>query len=74
MQATAIFVPGMIAALSLVWAIYSYRLNYRNALALERTKFIFENLRYLETDASMQKANKVIYGLSLTSPSKILYA
>jgi len=60
MQLMAIFVPGMIAALSLVWAIFSYQLNYRNTLALERTKFIFENLRFFETDPLLQMANQIM--------------
>jgi hypothetical protein len=52
-----------IAIAGLVWAIISYRLNNRSTLALERTKFIFEHLRYLDTESSMQTAKKILYGL-----------
>jgi hypothetical protein len=54
----------VIAAAGLVWAIYSYRLNNRSTLALERTKFIFEHLKYFDTDPSMQTASKIIYGFN----------
>jgi hypothetical protein len=53
----------LIAALALAWTIIAYWLNKRNALALERTKFIFENLRFFETDPLMQMANQVVNGL-----------
>ena len=31
---------------------------------MERTRFIFEQSKYFDTDPSMQTANKIIYGLS----------
>jgi hypothetical protein len=54
---------ALIAALALAWTIIAYWLNKRNALALERTKFIFENLRFFETDPLMQMANQIVNGL-----------
>jgi hypothetical protein len=46
------------------WAIISYRLNHRRTLALERTKFIFEQSKFFDTDPSIQTANKILYGFS----------
>ena len=36
----------------------------KNTLSLERTKFIFENLRFFETDPLMQMANQIVNGLA----------
>lgn len=55
---------GTIAALGLAWAIISYGLTKRSELALERTKFIFDNLRYFETDEALQEANRIVGDLS----------
>jgi hypothetical protein len=63
MKLTATLGTWAIAVLGLVWAIVSYRLNSRNSLALERTKFIFEHLKYFDIQPSMQTANKIVYGL-----------
>ncbi len=64
MELIKTIVPLLLAAMGLVWAISSYLDTQRKTLALERTKFIFENLRFLETDKSMQSSNKIIYGLA----------
>ncbi len=64
MQTVATLLAGIIPALALGWAVITYSDKKRGALALERTKFIFDNLQYLETDPSMQKANKIVYRLS----------
>jgi hypothetical protein len=61
---TATLGTWVIAVLGLVWAIVSYRLNNRSSLALERTKFIFEHLKYFDTEPSMQTANKIVYRLA----------
>jgi hypothetical protein len=63
MKLTATLGTWVIAVLGLVWAIVSYRLNNRSSLALERTKFIFEHLKYFDIQPSMQTANKIVYGL-----------
>jgi len=62
MELVATFGTWAIAVAGLVWAIVSYRLNNRRTLALERTKFIFEHLKYFDTEPSMQTASKIIYG------------
>jgi hypothetical protein len=64
MQIMTSLLAGLIAALALVWTIIAYWLNKRNVLALERTKFIFENLRFFETDPLMQMANQIVNGLA----------
>jgi hypothetical protein len=64
MQTLATFLAGIIPALALLWAVYRYRLGSRRDLALERTKFIFDNLRFFETDPSLQMANQVINDLA----------
>jgi hypothetical protein len=63
MQPGATYPAALIATLALAWTIIAYWLNKRNALALERTKFIFENLRFFETDPLMQMANQIVNGL-----------
>jgi hypothetical protein len=62
MKLIATFGSWAIAVAGLVWAIVSYRLNNRSTLALERTKFIFEHLKYFDTEPSMQTATRIIYG------------
>jgi len=64
MQAIATLLAGLTPAIALSWAIISYRLGKKTGFALERTKFIFENLRFFETDPTMQIANKILYGFT----------
>jgi hypothetical protein len=64
MSLFATVVPWIIALLTLSWGIFSYGHHQRSLLALERTKFIFEHLRFFETDQSMQMANKIVCGLA----------
>ena len=60
----AAFFTVLIAAIALAWGITSYWLSKKNTLSLERTKFIFENLRFFETDPLMQMANQIVNGLA----------
>jgi hypothetical protein len=57
-------VTWLIAVGGLAWAIISYGHNHRRTLALERTKFIFEQSKFFDTDPSIQTANKILYGFS----------
>jgi len=56
-------ITGTIAGLGLAWAIFAYWHSKRSALALERTKFISDNLRYFETDQFLQEANRIVSSL-----------
>jgi hypothetical protein len=62
MQSIASFLAFLISALALAWTMIAFRLNKQNALALERTKFIFENLRFFETDQLLQMAFQIMNG------------
>jgi hypothetical protein len=63
-QLNAAFFTVLIAAIALAWGIISYWLSKKNALSLERTRFIFDNLRFFETDPLMQLANQIVNGLA----------
>jgi hypothetical protein len=58
------FLGTVIAACVLIWGVVSFRLNRKNAAALERTRFVFENLRHFETDQAIQAAYQVVSGLN----------
>jgi hypothetical protein len=53
----------MVAAVSLTWGALSYTLNTLRSRSLERTRFIFEQQKYFDTDLSMRTGNKILYGL-----------
>ena len=63
-QLNAAFFTGLIAATGLAWGIISYWLSKKNTLSLERTRFIFDNLRFFETNESVQTANYIVNGLA----------
>lgn len=58
------FISLIVSILGFIWAIITYINGQREKLSLERTKFIFDQSSYFDSDASMRVATEIVMGLS----------